>query len=127
MQTDLGNSMIVVLEVYNVHLADIWVEWLEKNTDVRNQLACYLRETVSIIDQSKFLWTGAALIGLHITRPYMSMLLDHKVSPRKLLVVLPELYKNLQEYPISLCDINSCGVPALQPYFLDPFRKETSP
>ena len=57
----------------------------------------------------------------------MSMLLDHKVSPRKLLVVLPQLYKNLQEYPISLCHINSCGVPALQPYFLDPFRKETSP
>ena len=98
-----------------------------KNTDVRNQLACYLRETVSIIDQSKFLWTGAALVGLHITRPYMSMLLDHKVSPRKLLVILPELYKNLQEYPISLCDIKSCGVPAFQSYFLDPLRKETSP
>ena len=110
-----------------VYLADVWVEWLETFTDVRNQLSCYLRQVLGIMDQCKFLWAGAALIGIHVTRPFMSMLLDHKVSPRSLLVILPQLYKNLVQYPNTLCQVTSCGIPALQPYFLEPFQKETSP
>ena len=94
-------------------------------TDVRNQLACFLREILGIMNQCKFLWTGAALIGIHVTRLFMSMLLDHKVPPRKLLQVLPNVYKNLQQYPHSLCQIN-CGIPVMKPYFLNPFRKETT-
>ena len=110
-----------------LYLADAWVEWLKCQPAVRNQLACYLRETFCLIDQCKFLWAGSALIGLHITAPYMSMLLEHKTTPRKLLIVLPSLYKNLKEYPETLCQLNKCGIPALQPYFLDPFNKKTSP
>ena len=67
------------------------------------------------------------MIGLQVTVPFMSMLLEHKVTPRKLLVVLPELYKNLKEYPESLCKVDACGIPALKPYFLNPAVKETSP
>ena len=57
----------------------------------------------------------------------MRMLLDHKVTPCKLLVILPELYKNLKDYPESLCQLKSCGVPALKTFYLDPFNKHTSP
>ena len=38
-----------------VYMADAWMDWLEVNTDTRNQLACYLRETAGIMDQCKFL------------------------------------------------------------------------
>ena len=68
-----------------LYLADVWMEWLTLNTEVRNQLSCYLREVMCIMDQCKVLWAGSALIGLHLTAPFMSMLLDHKVTPRMLL------------------------------------------
>ena len=96
-----------------VYMADTWVEWLNSNTDARNQLTCYLREVIGIMDLCKFLWAGAALIGVQLTQPFISMLLDHKVTPRKLLVILPELYNNLKDYPESLCNTNSCAIPAL--------------
>ena len=107
-------------------MADAWIEWLNLNTDTRNQLACYLRETAGLIDQCKFLWAGAAVIGIHVTQPFTSMLLDHKVTPRDLLVILPQLYQDLKSYPKSLCTITACGIPALEKYFLNPLNKETS-
>ena len=103
------------------------MKWLETYTDDRNQLACFLRKILGIMDQCKFLWAGAAFIGIHLTRPFMIMLLEHKVPPRKLLQVLPILYKSLQQYPHSLCHIDNCGIPAMKPYFLNPFLKETTP
>ena len=75
----------------------------------------------------KFLWTGAALISLHITRPFIIILQEHKVTPMQLLVILSELYKNLKEYPMSLCQISTIAILALKAYFLYPYVKETSP
>ena len=71
-----------------LYLADVWIEWLDTFSDVRNQLACYLRTVLNLIDLCKFLWAGAALIGIHVTAPFMSMLLDHRVTPRQLLIIL---------------------------------------
>ena len=85
-----------------VYLADVWVEWLDTFADVRNQLSCYLRAVCNLIDMSKFLWAGAALIGIHITVPFMSMLLNHRVTPRQLLAILPQMYLDLCRYPLSL-------------------------
>ena len=110
-----------------VYLADTWLKWLETFSDVRNQLACYLRQVTSLIDQCKFLWAGAALMGIHVTLPFMSMLLDHRVTARQLLTILPNLYCDLKNYPKSLCSTTECGLPSLQPFFLDPHNKETSP
>ena len=74
----------------------------------------------------KFLWAGAALVGIHITVPFMSMLLDHKVTPRKLLQVLPNLYKDLCSYPRKLTNIEDRGLPSLEPYFLHPQERNIS-
>ena len=57
----------------------------------------------------------------------MSMLLDHRVAPKKLLDVLPKLYHNLKTYPSSLAQIDVGAVPALLPFFLDPMKKESTP
>ena len=66
-------------------------------------------------------------IGLHITVPFMSMLLDHKVTPRQLLSILPNLYNDLLNYQDTMCQIQSCGIQSLSSYFLNPKKKESSP
>ena len=66
-----------------LYLADCWMTWLPAYAGVRNQLACYLRSVSGLIDMCKFLWAGAALVGIHVT--FLNMLLEHKVTPRKLL------------------------------------------
>ena len=38
-----------------VYMADAWIDWLNVNADTRNQLSCYLRDTLGITDQCKFL------------------------------------------------------------------------
>ena len=97
------------------------MSWLDTYPDIRNQLACYLRMVGNLMELCKFQWAGAALIGLHITVPYMSMLLDHKVTTRQLLDILPQLYSDLTEYPLPLTQMDACAIPALQPYYLNPF------
>ena len=108
------------------YLADCWMTWLRTCVGVRNQLACYLRSAAGLIDMCKFLWAGAALVGIHVTTPFLSMLLEHKVTPRKLLDVLPELHKDLSSYPISFTNMDKCGLPALQEFSSNPFQKETT-
>ena len=108
-------------------MADVWTEWLTTFSDVRNQLGCFLREVEGLMEQCKFLWAGIALVGIHLTVPFMSMLLDHKVTSRQLLVILPKLYSDLKSYPSTLCTTEKCGIPSMAPYFLNPHLKETSP
>ena len=109
-----------------LYLAKVWVEWLKTFGDVRNQLACFLRSVTNLMEICKFLWAGAALIGVHLTAPFMSMLLEHRVTPLRLLQVLPALYNELDSYERDLTDMNICGFPSLEDFFLDPFKKATS-
>ena len=109
-----------------VYLVDLWTSWLRTFADVGNQLACFLRSVSNDIDMCKFLWAGAALIGIHITSPFMSMLLEHKVTPLRLLDILPKMYTDLKTYPVQLTQFEKCGIPSLQEFFLDPLQKETT-
>ena len=79
-----------------------------------------------VMDSCKFLWCGAALIGLQLTVPFMSMILDHDITSRQLLVILPELYTDLSNYTRSLATMVP-SLPSLERYFLDPFDKYKSP
>ena len=107
-----------------LYLADTWLEWLDTFVDVRNQLACYLRKVNQLTDQCKFLWCSAALVGSHVTLPFMSMLLKHRVTPRQLLTILPDLYLELKSYPESFCKVDVCAIPALKPFFADPLKQK---
>ena len=80
----------------------------------------------SCLNQCKFLWAGAALIGIHVTALYMSMLLEHKITPRNLLDTFPRLYAYLNNFALSVCQIVKCDIPSLPPYFLDPSIKEAT-
>ena len=44
-----------------------------------------------------------------------------------LLTILPNLYNDLCSYPHSLAQIDICGIPSLQPHFLNPTVKKSSP
>eukprot|EP00111_Clytia_hemisphaerica_P016701 TCONS_00049517-protein len=57
----------------------------------------------------------------------MSMLLDHKVTPRQLLVILLQLYQDLCSYPLSMIHMTRCALPSMQTFFLDPLKDATSP
>ena len=109
-----------------LYLADCWMAWLWIYAGVRNQLACYLRSVSGLIDMCYFLWAGAALVGIHVTTPFLSMLPEHKLVPRQLLHILPELHEDLSSYPISFTKMDKCGLPAFQELFSNPFEKETT-
>lgn len=105
-----------------VYLA-VWKGWLDTFSDVQNQLTCFL----CTIEMCKFVWAGSALVEIHVTVPFISMLLDHKVTSRQLLTVLPILYNDLCYYPQSMTNLSCCDLPSLQPYFLHPLERHTSP
>ena len=69
----------------------------------------------------------AAVIGLHLTIPFMSMLLDHRVTPKQLLNILPALH-HLMNYPTDLTslDHNTC-LPSLSKYWVNRFDPKTRP
>ena len=104
-----------------VYLSDVWISWLRTFSNVRNQLSCFLRSILDGMEMCKFLWAGAALVGIHVTVPFMSMLLEHKVTPMRLLDILPKMHDQLTNYPLS-----RCGIPVLQEFYLNPLIKETS-
>lgn len=82
---------------------------------------------VHLSDMCNFLWLGGALLGIHLTEPYLFMILDMNVSHNDLLVVLPKLYNDLSTYPRSLAQLTEPGLPALSAAWLDPLCHESSP
>ena len=110
-----------------VYLSETWSLWLESYQDVRNTLSCYLRTVNGLMEICIFQWATAALVGLHITVPFMSMLLDHKATQRELLDILPRLYTDLESYTTSLIKFDGPAVKALEPFWQAPFEKNTSP
>ena len=110
-----------------VYLSEIWVKWLESYQSIRNNLSCYLRSVLGLMDICVFQWCAAALVGLHLTAPFLSMVIDHKVTQRQLLVILPSLYQELIAYPISFTCFDQPALPSLAQFWLPPFDRDTSP
>ena len=110
-----------------VYLAETWMLWLQSFTDVRNTLSCYLRTVNSLMEICIFQWATAALVGLHVTVPFMAMLLDYKATQRELLNILPKLYSDLLNYNISFIKFDGPAIKSLEPFWQDPFKKNSSP
>ena len=68
----------------------------------------------------------AAVIRLHLIVLFMSMLLDHHVTPKQLLNIVLALHQDLMNYPTDLTslDHDTC-LPSLSKYWLDPFDPKT--
>ena len=110
-----------------VYMAESWIKWLETIIDVRNTLSCYLRSVVTLMPVCIFQWAAAALIGLHVTTPFMSMLLDYKATQRELLIILPDLYEDLIQYHTSLIKFDGPAIKSLAKFWQPPFEKDCTP
>ena len=73
------------------------------------------------------LWLGAALFGIHVTWPYMNLLLELEATHSDLLRILPDMYNQLVSYPVSLAQLSEPGLPALKHAWVDPLTSPSSP
>jgi hypothetical protein len=110
-----------------VYSLDTWIKFIEVHSNIRNQLTIFLRETVHLADICKLLWLGAALFGIHVTFPYMSLLLDLEATHSDLLQILPRMYNQLLHYPVSMTQISKPAVEALSTAWVDPIHSTSSP
>ena len=115
-----------------VYSLELWLNFVNVRTDIRNNLAIFLRDTQHLSDICTVLWLGPALLGIHLTEPYLALLLEEQVTHLDLLRILPQLYKELNEYQISLAQINEPAFPSLKNGWIDPlspfspYQKEIS-
>ena len=66
---------------------------------------------------------SSALLGIHLTEPYLALLIDRQATHLDLLKILPELYKELSEYKISLAQIKKAVLPSLRDVWVDPLSR----
>jgi hypothetical protein len=109
------------------YMSESWISWLETFTDARNTLSCYLRSVITLMEICVFQWAAAALIGLHVTTPFIAMLLDYKATQRELLQILPNLYNDLNNCSASLIKFDGPAIKALAKFWQPPFQKSCSP
>ena len=75
-----------------VYSLPTWQDFVSSFPNIRNQLAIFLRDTVHLSPMCNFLWLGGALLGIHLTEPYLFMILDLNLSHNDFLKVLSALY-----------------------------------
>ena len=107
-----------------LYLLEIWHKFIHKYSNVRNQLAIFLRDTSHLMDVCNFLWLGPALIGIHLTEPYLLLLIDKKVTHLDLLDILPKLHKELTEYPRPLAQISEPAFISLAEGWINPLSSQ---
>ena len=81
----------------------MWVDFINVRSDVRNDLAIFLRDRQHLEDISLHLWLGPALLGIHLTEPFLVLLVssaDKQATHLDLLKVLPQLYDELTKCEI---------------------------
>ena len=110
-----------------VYSLPTWVSFIETHPNIRNQLTTFIRETIHLADVCNVLWLGAALFGIHVTWPYMNLLLELEATHTDLLRILPEMYKQLLSYPVSLAQLSQPGITALKHSWVDPLHSSSSP
>ena len=103
-----------------VYSLETWLNFVNLRTDIRNNLAIFLRDTQHISDICMMLWLGPALLGIHLTEPYLLLLLDKQATHLDLLRILPNLYQELNEYKISLAQIGEPALPSIKEGWINP-------
>ena len=110
-----------------VYLIDMWEQFLSTYTDVRNQLATFLRSIAHLKDICSFLWLGAALFGYHVTEPYLNLLIDMETPNSKLLIIFPQMYNDLLNPDCCFTQFEYSALPSLSEAWLPPFDKHSTP
>ena len=102
-----------------------WVEFIESYANLRNDLAAFLRDCLHLSEICTFLWLGAALIGVHLVEPYMTLILDMKATHSELLETLKNVYSSLNTYEIPFSQLEKPAIPALSKAWINPTSKQS--
>ena len=79
------------------HLDDI-ADYLNANSTIINDIAILDRSFIEM-ELLKPIYGAIALLGLHITRPFHTLLIDPSTTYSTLMVSFKRLYKDLTEIP----------------------------
>ena len=79
------------------HLNDI-ADYLNANSTIINVIAIFYKSFIEM-ELLKPIYGAIALLGLHITRPFHTLLIDPSTTYSTLMVSFIRLYKDLTEIP----------------------------
>ena len=71
------------------------------------------------------LWLGPALLGIHLTEPYLALLIDKQATHLDLLKILPQLYQELVDCPGKISQISRPAFPSLKDVWIDPLSVQS--
>ena len=80
-----------------IYSIEMWVDFINVRSEAWNDLAKFLRDMQHLWDICILLLLGPALVGIHLTEPYLSLLIDQKATHLDLLEVLPKFHSELWE------------------------------
>ena len=112
-----------------VYSLPTWQDFVSSYTNIRSQLAIFLRDTVHLSRvthvQLSLAWWSPSWYPPH--RVYLFMILDMNLSHNDLLTVLLELYSDLSTYPKSLAQLGEPSLPSLSQAWLDHLGRHPLP
>ena len=108
-----------------IYSLETWTDFINTHTEVRNDLAIFLRDTQHLSDICTLLWLGPALIGIHLTEPYLSLLIDHEASHVDLLEIFPKLYKELLDSLNKVAQVEEPAFKSLQHVWINPLSQNS--
>ena len=86
----------------------------------------FLRDIQHLKDTQILLWLGGpALLCIHLTEPYLSLLIDQKATHLDLLEVLSKLRSELLESASTIGQVDYPAFPFLKDLWIDPQSKES--
>ena len=109
----------------DIYFIEMWVDFINVRSEARNDLPMFLRDTQYLKDICILLWLGPALLGIHLTEPYLSLLIDPKATHLNLLEVLPKLHSELLDCASTAGQVDYPPFPSLKDSWIDPRSKES--
>ena len=88
-------------------------------------MAIFLRDTQHLNEICLLLWLGPALLGIHVTEPYLALLIDNQATHLDLLKILPQLYQELVDCPGKISQISRPAFPSLKDVWIDPLSAQS--
>ena len=74
-----------------IYSIEMYVDFINVWSEARNDLTMFLKDTQHLKDICILLWLGPALLSIHLTEPYLSLLSDQKATHLDLIEVLLKL------------------------------------
>ena len=106
------------------HFDDI-LNYLDKNPDCMNQLACICRGMSDLDEVLKFAWACLGLIGIHLYEPYLYLIIYLNTVQSQLIPLFQQLYSELNDSKShgNLCQLQSPAFKSLEVAWRSPISQ----